>query len=77
MALREPQGYLVVNNKLWICNCSDDSAGARGLKDLQRQMPKLNMVIEHFKVKIVSTDRMTGNVNDWEKDEGCSLWIKT
>jgi len=77
MGLRELQGYLVIGNKLWLCNCPDDSAGARGLKDLQRQMSKLNIVIENFKVKITSVDRLTGRINEWEKDEGCSLWVKT
>ena len=75
--LRELQGYLAVNNELFICNCQDDSAAERGLRDLQRQAAKLNIVLKNFKVKITSVSRTTGCVDEWEKEEGCSLWIKT
>ena len=77
MALRVLQGYLAVENELFICNCQDDSAAERGLRDLQRQMPKLNIVLKNFQVKITSVSRTTGGVTEWEKEEGCSLWVKT
>lgn len=76
MALRELQGYLVINGELWICNCPDESAGARALKDLQRQVPRLNLVVEYFRVNITSVDR-TGKITEWEKDAGSSLWVKS